>query len=353
MHSSRDGEETVFGSESFRVHSISNNNRFYSTAVTTVIEDTLSQLIILKNLNNRNTTYFDNYVIEYKTVGERFSTAENLADVRLPSVDTNYDKLANDINCLVNVFRETSQELTIYETYSTLRRYVTALIAMEKDNKKLIDSQIKNKNEIKKLKELTSRERDTRLNEIHEIWEQIQDMKLKIDSKIIFGRYEIAFYQKWEKTRGEQNNMVCKEYEAFHMNTINEMREKIDLEMKCHLKFNTYIEESRNDMIDQINYWVKYYDDETERRESEMIKMKASLESLTKEHEEVMAEYEKRQEEMAKWKEYKKLRSIKKKRAKIERWASMVIQAWWRGMMVRKRLGPYKKRKGMGKKQNK
>ncbi|XP_018564720.1 IQ domain-containing protein G-like [Anoplophora glabripennis] len=97
---------------------------------------------------------------------------------------------------------------------------------------------------------------------------------------------------------------------------------------------------------------MRHYDEETERRETEMINLKASLEKLVEDHIELKQTYEARKAEMEDWLIYKKLKQEKEDFQALQVWAATKIQAWWRGVMFRKKLGPYSKKK-KGKDMNK
>ncbi|XP_023026215.2 dynein regulatory complex protein 9 [Leptinotarsa decemlineata] len=143
--------------------------------------------------------------------------------------------------------------------------------------------------------------------------------------------------------------MSCEDKENVHNFVIMDMRNRIELENRCHLEFMNYIEESRNDLSEQIQYWIKHYDEEIERRETEMMNLKSDLEKITDSHAILKETYETRKAEIEDWLEYKRLKKEKEDHIQMEQRAARKIQAWWRSVMFRKKLGPYKKTKAKGK----
>ncbi|XP_050517158.1 uncharacterized protein LOC126891869 [Diabrotica virgifera virgifera] len=314
-------------------------------ALETVLVETLHTLHILRTLNTRNNISFDENLLRYSDVVERFTGTEDHSEKRLPSRGINHDKLAIDINKLINVFRETAKKLSYSEEFPILKGFLNAINNMTKDDDMLFENEKTKSLEIKLLKQQYNSEKAKGLNNVEKTFDNIQYLKFSIENAIAYGRYEVNYFKKWEATRAEQNKLACLEQENVYRHRIDDTKKDIELERKCHHKFKGYIEESRRDMLDEINYLVKHYDDEIERREIEIIDTQRKLEKLCVQHRQVLYELEKRQKEMAEWKQYKRERELRRKRAKLVKWASVVIQAWWRCIMVRKRLGPYKRKK--------
>ncbi|CAH1286051.1 unnamed protein product, partial [Diabrotica balteata] len=309
-----------------RVSQLIGQINLMTTAMESVLVEALQELYILRTLNTRNNIAFDENLLRYKDVVERFTGTEDHAEKRLPARGINHDKIAIDINKLINVFRETAKKLSYNEEFPVLTGFLSAIDNMTKDDEMLFESQKTKSLEIKLLKQQYDIEKNKGLNNIEKTFDNIQYLKFSIENAIAYGRYEVNYFKKWEATREEQNKLACLEKENVYRDRIENTKKEIELERKCHHKFKGYIEESRRDMLDEINYLVKHYDEEIERREIEIIDMQRKLEKLCVLHTEVLCEFEKRQKEMVEWKQYKKEREIRRKRAKLVKWASVVIQ---------------------------
>lgn len=90
---------------------------------------------------------------------------------------------------------------------------------------------------------------------------------------------------------------------------------------------------------------MTHYDEEIERRDADIMKMKMTLETLTEHHRALAETYEAHKkfviERRAVNEERRRLAEILKMQTK----AAIRIQAWWRGTMVRNKLGPYRVKK--------
>ncbi|XP_057661999.1 uncharacterized protein LOC130897257 [Diorhabda carinulata] len=317
-------------------------NRFIQIALISVLNDCLEQFYILKSLNLRNALVFNEDAIEYKSISERFTGVENHEDTRIPCVNANYDKITVDINNLINIIKETFRELDLIGTFTVLEKRTDAIKRMCQDERALIKQKQYNEKKILVLQHKLEEERINNIRTIEETDQKIEKLRLEVENAIVYGRLERSYYNKWERTRIEQNNITCKNNEQRYDNIIDETKDKLDLEFKCHREFSKFIEEDKNDCMDKIAYWVKKYDEEIDNRETEMINMKAMLEEMSLTHARVIEENEKRKKEMADWIAYKNNKKRAKAREKDIKWASLIIQTWWRAMMTRKGIGPYK-----------
>ncbi|XP_050516924.1 uncharacterized protein LOC126891706 [Diabrotica virgifera virgifera] len=320
-------------------------NLFVKEAINSVFEECILQLNILRHLNMKNTIELDSDVVKYQTLEDRYTGIEDHSETRIPFMSTNYDKMVVDINTISNIIKQTSIEIRDHGTTKILERCNNALRNMMLDDEKLVEDETNNMKVIKDLRKQYHNETLDNMRTIEETNEKNKKLAFDVESAIVYGRLETKYFINWEIVRVEQNIIACKEREQHFWNISKEGRDKTELEKKCHHQFNKYIEEDRVNCLESINYWVQRYDNEIENREAEMLQMKTKLEGMTVTHQNVIAEHQKRQKEMAEWKAYKKEMHKKKAREADIKWASLVVQTWWRGIMTIKGIGPYKPKK--------
>eukprot|EP00079_Xenopus_tropicalis_P036119 XP_017949890.1 PREDICTED: IQ domain-containing protein G isoform X2 [Xenopus tropicalis] len=123
------------------------------------------------------------------------------------------------------------------------------------------------------------------------------------------------------------------------------VKEKMDEEIRVHMEIENFLRQHQQEMEQKLEYWMEKYDKDTEEKQAELNSLKASrahdltvlqeLATKCKDFEKVITEdrLEKEKAQMHKMQEMKELASVIK------------LQAWWRGVMVRKGLGSYKKTK--------
>ncbi|KAJ8948359.1 hypothetical protein NQ318_019344 [Aromia moschata] len=275
--------------------------------------------------------------------------SEDHAEYRINSVVSSYAKLAKDINTLVCILRETSDEIFAKGTFTMLKNSSHAILRMYEDEKQLMETFKNNARALKQLRRLREEERLANIRTMEETNGNIQKLRFEVEDVLVYSKYEATYFENWERTRREQNTIVCKQKENIPGYIISETRNKIDAENRCHVELENYIEESKNDYLDEIQYWMRHYDDETEKREAEMLNLKADIEKLMEDRAALKQKFDSHKAEIDDWVDYKTAKKEKEDRERLELWAAIKIQAWWRGTMVRKKLGPYRKKKGKGK----
>lgn len=80
------------------------------------------------------------------------------------------------------------------------------------------------------------------------------------------------------------------------------------------------------DYLDDIQYWMRHYDEETETRETDMINLKAKMEKLAEDHIALKQKYEAHKAEMEDWLAYKKRKREKAALEALQNWAATKIQ---------------------------
>ncbi|KAL1494011.1 hypothetical protein ABEB36_009684 [Hypothenemus hampei] len=310
-----------------------------------VLFECINELNILKSINMQNDFGMNSYqLLTYASLEDRYMRPENHAEFRINSKNNNFDKLAKDINMLHQVLLKTCKELGV-GTYHCLVETVEIIKKMHKEEEELLEEEANRERVIKSVKNKCEKERQDNIKIMQETNEKIQQIKYQAEDINIYGQLEVQYFEEWEKTRKEQNYMKCQEEENSYKKIITDTEKKIAMENRCHEELVKYFKEVRDDCLDEIEQWMKKYNEETEELEDSAINLKNELEKITEERKLIQHEYEKQQTEINDWLEYKRIKEAKELQRQKEIAASIKIQAWWRGIMVRKHLGPYSKKK--------
>ena len=124
-------------------------------------------------------------------------------------------------------------------------------------------------------------------------------------------------------------------------------------EARCNIEIETFLRAHHTLLEEKVEYWMEKYDNDVEAKQTELDNLKtakandlARLQELTQKYH----EYDKVVQEDKVEKE--RLRKEAERQLEEQK-ACTKIQSWWRGIMVRKQLGPYKvKKKGKKGKKN-
>ncbi|KAJ8922106.1 hypothetical protein NQ315_004038 [Exocentrus adspersus] len=329
---------------------------FNKIAMKCILHECIDQLYILRNINTQDNANFGNTSVEYLSIADRYMGTERHSEFRINWTINNYEKLARDIHAIIHVITECRDEIGTEGRFKDLTWASKVMKKMLEDEKQLIEKKDRNDKYIVELRKKCEEERLKNIRTIEATNADIQRLRFEVEDLQVYTTNEYTYFENWERARREQNAESCRLNEKFYQNIIDTMKKRVERDQRCHMELESYIEESKNDYLDAIQYWMKHYDEEVERRETEMINLKTDMEKLIEDHALLQQKYDAHKAEIEDWLAYKKKKQEKEELEALQQWAAVKIQArgndtaWWRGVMFRKKLGPYrKKKKGKGK----
>ncbi|WAR27277.1 DRC9-like protein [Mya arenaria] len=183
--------------------------------------------------------------------------------------------------------------------------------------------------------------------------DQLQEMKAKTNME---GKY----IKKCAEVSVAQTQKKCALSEKEMKEQIESLRQETDEEVRCNSEIEQFLRTHQQELERKVDFWMEKYEKDVEAKQHELEVLKASkakdlekLQELTKlyrEYEQVVVEDRIEKEKARR----------KQEQEAIELKASIKVQSWWRGVMVRKGYGPYAKKKkgkkgkkGKGKKKKK
>ncbi|XP_075058487.1 dynein regulatory complex protein 9 [Mixophyes fleayi] len=262
-----------------------------------------------------------------------------------PLTSDNLKKVQADRQFAADVISDMLMELETTGSFQSLQRAV----AMEKEKKANFYNTITREQEgRKKIKSLQKQLQDVRLEKkvelqsrtelIAHLKDQLQDMKTKTSME---GKYA----KKDTELQVSQTQRKCSIAESDLQMEIQKTKEKMEEEIRVHVEIENFLRHHQQELEEKLEYWMEKYDKDTEEKQAELTALKTArvndltlLQDLAKKY----REYEKViiEDRLEKERDQQQ-----KKQKKLELASTIKIQAWWRGTMVRKGLGPYKKTK--------
>jgi len=323
-----------------------------------IVNDDIAQLVeSQKQLENnfdealRQTQSGDNVASRQNDVKTATSDLRNNAAIfawslkQNPMATNNLEKVQEDRSFLEEVLHNTMIEIKKQGTFTSL----TGAVEKEKQAKAQMEEiVVKEEESRKRVRELhrkidevkAEREREVKQrNEmIAHLKDQLQEMKAKtaMEGKYVKKVCDVSIAQTQKR---------CQLSEKATQNEIEELKAKIDEENRVNAEIESFLRthiEKRQELLQQ---WIDKYENDVEAKTKELDLLKAAkakdlerLQELTR----LYAEYE--QVVVEDRIEKEKVRRRMQQEA-IELAACIKCQAWWRGTMVRRCLGPYKKKK--------
>lgn len=195
--------------------------------------------------------------------------------------------------------------------------------------------------DIRKEKEVEIQQRNEMIAHLKD---QLQEMKAKTNME---GKY----IKKCAEVSVAQTQKRCGLAERDNREEIEKLKDQIDEENRVNAEIESHLRTHQERLQKMMEHWMDKYDKDVEAKQKELDILKASqtkdlerLQELTKlyaEYEQVVVE-DRIEKEKARRKAEQEAEELK---------SAIKMQSWWRGVMVRRALGPYsKKKKKKGKK---
>ncbi|XP_022900151.1 dynein regulatory complex protein 9-like [Onthophagus taurus] len=280
--------------------------------------------------------------IVYKSLEEKYGSQEENFAVR---EFTNKKKLARDLTFIAKLLNDSIDDVLRGGDVTKLITSLDVTLKEIKEANDLLEEYGQNKKLLKKLaydmRKSASRNREI-LNKkcddaykVHELYEHT----------VRLGIVQYKYVDKYESNRTYLGVYINDRAINQHTDVINGNQTKLELENRINHEVANYIEVTMTDMQQQMEYWSTRFDEDVDRLEKAKFELSVAKEKLEVDFASTTNTYAERQKDIAEWVEFRdKLRAEEELEKKMN-WAAVKIQAWWRGVMVRKHLGPFKKGK--------
>lgn len=282
------------------------------------------------------------------------STQDLVTNMRQnPSAAENMVKIHSERQHVQDLMATMLDELDSDGTFTTLVKSVSdevlekerfvETIMREEDSRERVQTLEHSREEIHAEKE----ERIVQLDEtIFQLRDQLQETKARV-----------ALEGKYIKKEADVRVTVAAKRSAQTIDELaiqsDELRRLTAEEMKCHKEVTQFLEENFTALNGKLEKWTTKGDVDTDQKQRELDNLKEArrldLDKLTKKTDEY-SDYQK----VCQNDQKRRARQRKQAQQAVRDMAAAVkVQAWWRGMLVRHKLGPFKKKggkKGKGKK---
>lgn len=314
-----------------------------------LLNESLDKLAILRvmMIEKVDKVWYNN--VRYRPPEERF-TGEDESEFALYEY-TNSRKLTKNICFIHNILYNALMELERFRNVNLFLQTMKVVETEVEDADNLSFAFVSN---IQRLTNVSRELRDSyRKNQqiYNRKLEDIFRVKQAYENLVLYSDIKLRHNHNWERDRCYLSKFRNTGREREVTTYVAEYSQKIMSENRIHDEISTFLTETANDHNFKIDEWMENYDQELERLDGKIFEIKVDREKWEMEFKLLNKEYNGRSEEIRKWLELKeKMRYEAELAAKLTA-AAMKVQAWWRGVMVRRHLGHYrKKKKGKGKK---
>ncbi|XP_027541582.1 dynein regulatory complex protein 9 [Neopelma chrysocephalum] len=205
------------------------------------------------------------------------------------------------------------------------------VLIREEEGKKEIKSLQK---QLQDVKRQTAKDLQNRDKIIDRLKDKLQEKTAKLDT-------EGSYMKKDTDLQIHQTQKKCSKEENALNNEIQNLKNKTDEEIQLHTETENFLRQEYQKVEEKLEYWMQKYENDTDAKEVELDDLRA----LKAENLETMQKFAKEclmfEENIIIDRTEKKNRKKQREQDALELKSALKVQAWWRGTMVRRFLGPY------------
>nr|XP_047932803.1 dynein regulatory complex protein 9 isoform X2 [Anser cygnoides] len=201
----------------------------------------------------------------------------------------------------------------------------------EEEGKKEIKSLQKQLQDVKKETEMEFQNRD---NMIVCLKDEFQEMKAKTDM-------EKRYIKKSTDLQVHQTQKKCSNAENGLNKEIEDLKRKTDEEIRVHMETENFLRQYYKKVEEKLEYWVDKYENDTDAKDKELEALKESKANNLEMLQRFASECQTFEETIIADRTEKEAKRRQLERDALELKSILKLQAWWRGTMVHRNLGPY------------
>ncbi|NXG46230.1 DRC9 protein, partial [Psilopogon haemacephalus] len=199
------------------------------------------------------------------------------------------------------------------------------------EGKREIKSLEKQLQDVKKEIEIELQNRD---DMIANLKDELQEMKAKMDR-------ESSYVKKITDLQVHQTQKKCSNVENVLEKEIEKLKSKTDEEIRVHMETENFLRQQHKKLEEKLEHWMDKYENDTDAKDEELDALKASKANNLERLQRLAEECQMFEETIISDRAEKEARRKQLEQDALELKSTLKLQAWWRGTMVRRYLGPY------------
>ncbi|GJQ82965.1 putative IQ domain-containing protein G [Trypoxylus dichotomus] len=348
VHSSKEEVDSSESEDVISVYNTTDESIVVRSVCCLFLSECLDKLAILKVMTREkvDSGWYKN--VRYRPPEQRFTVEDEEFDMY---EYTNNRKLTKLICTLQNILHNTLVDVERFGSATYFLQTVTNMEKKETDAVDLYQDFTNNLQDLilynRKLHESYKKNKQLytlKTNDFHRVEQSYENM-------ILLSKIERGYVDKWEDNRCYLSGFLNDSREKQLRDEIQEYEKKIAHENRVHNEICIFMEHSMRHSSVETDNWLERYDRDLEALEGRIYEIKINIEQCETSFKLMDKEYESRALEIEDWLRFKEKLRKEEEELLNRNIAAIRVQAWWRGVMVRRHLGSYKKqkkRKGKG-----
>ncbi|NXX38535.1 DRC9 protein, partial [Tricholaema leucomelas] len=312
------------------------------------LDTNYQKLMSAKQGNGETVTSVSQKSIEHKQQLEKTEdlSAHHLSSRAMkhsdPSIET-FRKIQADRQYASDVITATMKKMQESGTFSSLTeanereeakksKFHNFLIrSVAEEGRREIKSLEKQLQDVKKEMEVELQNRD---DMIANLKDELQEMKAKMDR-------ESSYVKKGTDLQVDQTQKKCSKAEDVLDKEIQELKSKTDGEIRVHMETENFLRQQHKKLEEKLEYWMDKYENDTDAKDEELDALKATKANNLERLQRLAEECQMFEETIISDRAEKEAKRKQLEQDALELKSTLKLQAWWRGTMVRRYLGPY------------
>ncbi|KAJ8713850.1 hypothetical protein PYW08_007470 [Mythimna loreyi] len=332
--------------------SVSGGSAFMLTSLfTSILEDVITQLWILERCNTGLALIRTLSDIDYlKAIKYGVYDANEVKD-ELDGIDpknlncTIYKikKLDADRKYINKVMVATYMGLAQSFSFDNLVSYIHSYEELERYRIHLVEEESKNKLLRKELSKQVRQQRNHIKTVLYDTEVIIDKLRTQVEDSVLYAEVRTRYIDNWQVARTEQHLQTIFDVEYTPATSIEYYKQRSDHELRVHTEVETLVTITINETLEKIEEWMEKFEKDMEKIDLKIqIKKNQYQDKRDKRigYEEMIEVHE---QQMKDWNKFKEEREIARRYHEKMLNSAIIVQAWWRGLLVRLQLGPYKK----------
>ncbi|XP_050666083.1 dynein regulatory complex protein 9-like [Leptidea sinapis] len=320
-----------------------------------ILEDTITELRVLSECNNElriaKTISDMKLLIALKYGVRQLPVTDELESIDPHNLNCNkykLDKLAADRKYLSDVLSSTYVGLSVNRSFEPLKEYVKKWLDEKTYRATLAEDEIRNRGIRHDLNKQLRQQRNYIKTKIYETDVTIDELRTTVEDTGLYSETRSRYVENWQRARTEQHLQTIYDKEIVPSRVIEYFKQRADYEQRVHAEVELLTNIRINETLEKVESWMNKYDTDMEAIDlkiqlkkneyQDMFDRRVNLEQTLEKHDQMMKDWIHFKEEREKARLY---------REKMMN-SAIIIQAWWRGLLVRRQLGPYKVKKKKG-----
>ncbi|CAG9565230.1 unnamed protein product [Danaus chrysippus] len=326
-----------------------------SSLFATILEDTVTEMRILLECNNvlrAEKAHSDMaMLLRLKYRIKQPEVTDELEDIDPHNLEIDkykLDKLDSDRMTVINVIVATYKNLIQSKNYVALEDHVNGVLSTDNYRLELAEEETRNRIMRKELNKQLRQQRNHMKSVIYDTEAVIEELNLKVEDATLHAEICSRYVDRWQVARTEQHHQAIHDKEAAPSTIIEYYKHRADNEQRVHAEIELLFSISINETLEKVEEWMAKYDKDMENIDLkiqikkneyyDMLDKRIHLEETIEKHDQLMKMWIQFKEER------EKIRAYREKMTK----SAIMVQAWWRGLLVRRQLGPYRVSKKKG-----